>query len=203
MICLDSRHLNIHCLDVGNLNMAILRSIWKVLRQPAYAVSAASLALASFIFLAFLPNYRAIVFVFDDGGLRLRTKIEFLVYLILSIAESLSLLAIINIIAVSVLFSINIILIVYILRRRFAGLDGKTFAAVFGGGGAGVLSAGCAVCGSFALSAILSVFGAGGALALLPLRGGEFGILSVALLSASIYMIARKIADTKHVTCDI
>ena len=76
-------------------------------------------------------------------------------------------------------------------------------ASALGGVGAGALSAGCAVCGSFALSAVLSVFGAGGALALLPLRGGEFGVLSVLLLSASIYMMARRIANTKHVICNI
>ena len=183
--------------------MAILRSIWKVFRRPAYVVSTASLALASFIFLAFLPNYRAIVFVFDDGGLTLGLKINFLVYLILSVAESISFFSIINTAVVSVLFGINAVLIIYVWRRRFAGLNGKMAASALGGVGAGALSAGCAVCGSFALSAILSVFGAGGALALLPLRGGEFGILSVALLSASIYMIAHKIADAKHVTCDI
>ena len=183
--------------------MAILRSIWKVFRRPAYAVSAVALALTAFLFLALLPNFRAIVFVFDDGGLTLGLKTNFLFYLILSTAESLSFFSIVNTVAVSVLFGINVVLIIYVWRRRFAGLGGKMAASVLGGVGAGALSAGCAVCGSFALSAILSVFGAGGALALLPLRGGEFGILSVALLSASIYMIARKIADTKHVTCDI
>ena len=183
--------------------MAILRSIWKVFCWPAYAVSAMVLALATFLFLALLPNYRALIYVFDDGGLTLELKINFLFYLILSTAESLSFFSIVNTVAVSVLFGINVVLIIYVWRRRFAGLNGKMAASALGGVGAGALSAGCAVCGSFALSAILSVFGAGGALALLPLRGGEFGILSVALMSASIYMIAHKIADAKHVTCDI
>jgi|SRR3989338_9101439 len=183
--------------------MAILRSIWKVFRRPAYAVSAMVLALATFLFLALLPNYRAIVFVFDDGGLALGSKINFLFYLVFGIAESFNPLSIISIIAVSVLFGINIILIIYIWWRRSAGLNGKMAASALGGVGAGALSAGCAVCGSFALSAVLSVFGAGGALALLPLRGGEFGVLSVLLLSASIYMMARRIANTKHVICNI
>ena len=171
--------------------MAILRSIWKVFCWPAYAVSAMVLALATFLFLALLPNYRALIYVFDDGGLTLGLKINFLVYLILSVAESISFFSIINTAVVSVLFGINAVLIIYVWRRRFAGLNGKMAASALGGVGAG------------ALSAILSVFGAGGALALLPLRGGEFGILSVALMSASIYMNAHKIADAKHVTCDI
>ena len=125
-----------YCLDAGNLNMAILRSIWKVFRRPAYAVSAVSLVLVSFIFLAFLPNYRAIVFVFDDGGLTLGLKISFLFYLILSTAESLSFFSIINTAVVSVLFGINAVLIIYIWRRRFAGLNGKMAASALGGVGA-------------------------------------------------------------------
>ena len=182
--------------------MTILRSIWKVFCWPAYAVSAMVLALATFLFLALLPNYRALIYVFDDGGLTLELKINFLFYLILSTAESLSFFSIVNTVAVSVLFGINVVLIIYVWRRRSAGLNGKMAVSTLGGVGAGALSAGCVVCGSFVLSAVLSVFGAGGALALLPLRGGEFGILSVLLLSASIYPIARKITNTKHVTCN-
>ena len=161
--------------------MAILRSIWKVFCWPAYAVSAMILALATFLFLALLPNYRALIYVLDDGGLTLGLKISFLFYLILSTAESLSFFSIINTVVVSVLFGVNAVLIIYIWWRRSAGLNGKMAVSTLGGVGAG------------ALSAVLSVFGAGGALALLPLRGGEFGILSAALLSVSIYTIARKI----------
>ena len=57
----------------------------------------------------------------------------------------------------------------------------------------GAIAAGCAACGSFFLVTLLSFFGATGALALLPLRGGELGLLSMALLLLSIFLIARRI----------
>jgi hypothetical protein len=55
------------------------------------------------------------------------------------------------------------------------------------------VAAGCAACGSFLLVTLLSFLGASGALALLPLGGGELGLLSIALLVLSIFLIARKI----------
>lgn len=175
----------------------------KVFRHPFYFVLAFILALAVFVFLALLPNYRAIFFVFDDSGLDFSSKANFLVYLVLGIAESLSFFSIANTVAVSILFGINVTLVVYLLREKFARLDGRAVVAALSGGGFGVLSAGCAVCGSFVLSAALSIFGAGGALALLPLRGGEFGILSIILLGVSIYIIARKITNSQLTTCNL
>lgn len=165
----------------------------KVFLRLFYIVLAAALAVAVFIFLVFLPNFRAIVFVFGDPAAAFGSKIGFLVYLILGITDSLSFFAIANTAVVSILFGVNIALIVYLLRERLIGFGGKAIIASLGGGGFGVLSAGCAVCGSFVLSAVLSGLGAGGALALLPLRGGEFGILSVLLLAVSIYITSRKI----------
>jgi hypothetical protein len=48
---------------------------------------------------------------------------------------------------------------------------------------------------------MLSSFGAASALAILPLRGGEFGILSVALLAFSLILISKKIAAP--LTCNV
>ena len=59
---------------------------------------------------------------------------------------------------------------------------------------ASALGIGCAACGSFILTTALSSFGAASALAILPLRGGEFGILSVVLLALSLVLISKKIA---------
>ena len=68
-------------------------------------------------------------------------------------------------------------------------------AAGFGGIASGALGIGCAACGSFILTATLSSVGAASALAILPLRGGEFGILSVILLATSLVVVSNKIAE--------
>jgi len=81
-----------------------------------------------------------------------------------------------------------------IMKRKRAGLARQEMAAGLGGVASGALGIGCAACGAFLLSTTLSLFGAAGALALLPLRGGEFGILSVVLLLVSLSLISRKIA---------
>ena len=59
----------------------------------------------------------------------------------------------------------------------------------------GVVGMGCAACGSFLLTSMLSFVGASGILAFLPLGGGEFGILGVILLGISLYMTAKKIQN--------
>ncbi len=76
-------------------------------------------------------------------------------------------------------------------RARLARQD---IASGFGGAASGVLGIGCAACGSFILSTTISSLGAASAIAILPLRGGEFGILSVVLLLVSLVLISKKIA---------
>ncbi len=65
----------------------------------------------------------------------------------------------------------------------------------------GLFGIGCSACGSFLGTAILASLGASGIVALLPLRGGEFGILGITLLLFSIVSISRAIQ--KHGVCPI
>ncbi len=98
-------------------------------------------------------------------------------------------------ILIALLFSINIsMLLYYILRQR------RIFKDVKGGVGAGLgglvsgfLGIGCASCGTFVLTAILSLFGISWILAYLPLKGQELGLLAIGLLIYSIRIINKKI----------
>jgi hypothetical protein len=92
------------------------------------------------------------------------------------------------------LFGANVAMIVYFLRRTRRRIQGVELAAGSLGIMSGTLGVGCAACGSFLLSTLLSSLGAAGAVALLPLHGGEFGILGVGLLFFSLIVIAKKIA---------
>ncbi len=91
------------------------------------------------------------------------------------------------------LFSINISLFVYFILRaarlsKEAGIGTSGFIL-------GMIGVGCASCGSVILSSFLGVGAAAGFIGTLPLKGQEFGLLSIFLLSISIYFLSKKIQD--------
>lgn len=99
------------------------------------------------------------------------------------------------------LFSINITLFVYYIRRKIS-LEKKAgaFKGIFGFV-LGLLGVGCASCGSIVLSSVLSLFGLGGLLTFLPLGGGEFLIVGIIFLLFSIYGILKRISS--NTVCSI
>ena len=96
-------------------------------------------------------------------------------------------------ILVSALFGINLAVTVYYLRRRIS-LE-KPVGTGFAGILFGLIGIGCASCGSVILTSVFGLAAGAGFIAVLPLRGQEFGILSIAILSISIYLISKKIKD--------
>lgn len=102
------------------------------------------------------------------------------------------------IITTSLLFGINIGLFVFYIQRKRSLPHLTEGTSTLGGLVAAIFGVGCASCGTFILGATLSSVGAGGLLALLPLGGHEFLIISVVLLMASIYSLTRSI-ETSNV----
>ena len=148
-----------------------------------------------------LPNYRLLGAVFATPQAAFALKMELLWSLLGGLFTNFDAVAAFSAVAVPLLFGMDIAMIVFFLRRRRAQLPRGEIAAGVGGAASGAIAAGCAACGSFLLITLLSFFGATGALALLPLRGGELGLLSIALLLLSIVLIARKVAAP--VVCEI
>lgn len=97
---------------------------------------------------------------------------------------------------IALLFGLQITLLVYYISRaqHAAGGIGKSSAASIGGMVSGVLGIGCAACGTFVLTSVLVLVGAGGLIAWLPLAGQEFGILGVGLLLYANYLLLKKLA---------
>lgn len=91
------------------------------------------------------------------------------------------------------LFSINISLFVYFILR--AAKLSKEAGISTGGFILGLIGVGCASCGSVILSSFLGVGATAGFIGILPLKGQEFGLLSIFLLSISIYFLSKKIQD--------
>jgi len=179
----------------------IVEAAKEVLAQPAYLGLAASIALAAFLATLWIPNYKLIGAVFTAPDVALDIKLQLLGSLLGGIATNFDTLAAFTAVAIPLLFGVDIAMIAYFLRQKRARLPRGEIATSVGGAASGAAAAGCAACGSFLLVTILSFFGASGALALLPLRGAEFSLLSIALLLLSIFLIARKIAAP--VVCEL
>lgn len=92
-------------------------------------------------------------------------------------------------IAIALFFGLYVsLLICKIKTAKKSGLSG------FFGIVAGILSAGCPTCGSL----VLGIFGAPLGLLFLPFKGIELKILSLILLAASVFLIAKNLNS-----CDI
>lgn len=149
-----------------------------------------------FIVAVWLRNFAFLRLLIASPLFAPATKIDIFFGFLFGIKESLGVFPSVLTITMSILFGVNAALFIYYLRTRprfprrkatltFAGL----IAAVFG--------VGCASCGSFLLFSVLGAFGASSLVAIFPLQGQEFGILSIVLLSLSIYWLARSIRNSQ------
>ena len=166
----------------------------EVFANAYYITLAGLLAIGAFVFAVWLPNFGLIGEVFSSSSAPLTEKIKVVVSLLGGISTNFSFLSAGYTIAIAMLFGVNIAMVVFFLKQTQIRLAGQDVATGFGGIASGILGIGCASCGSFILSAALSSFGAAGALAILPLKGGEFGILSIILLLFSLTAISKRIA---------
>jgi len=173
----------------------LFQALQKVFRKPIYVLLTLITSAAVFAFAVWLPNIPLIVKVMGHPGISLTQKLDLPISLLGSIVTNFTLLSASYTIAIAILFGINVAMFVYFLRRRVDEVKQAGVATGLFGITSGVIGMGCAACGSFLLTSLLSFVGASGILAFLPLNGGEFGILGVALLGTSLYMTAKKIQN--------
>lgn len=179
-----------------------LKQFGKVFSKPAYIFIAMSVAWLVFTFAVWLPNLRLISLILLSSTAPIIDKMRFLLSLYGSIGTNFSPVSASYTIAIAVLFGVNIALLVYYIRRVRGGKQGlrSTGALSIGGLISGTFGIGCAACGTFILTSVLTLFGVGGFLAYLPFGGEEFGFVGVGLLVYSIYRIMQKIS--KPLVCD-
>lgn len=177
--------------------MVTLRALKIVFRNKVYAFLAGLIALLVFSLAAWLPNLRVLFSIELNRAVSIGDKLAFPLRLAESIATNFTKFSASYTVATAILFGINLAMTVYFFKKRQEDLKRVGTATTFAGFLSGMFGVGCAACGSV----ILSSMGAGGALAFLPLHGGEFGIAGVLLLAVSILLVAKKIAKTS--TCDV
>jgi hypothetical protein len=173
----------------------------QVFAYPSYIALAGALATLAFLLAVWLPNLGLIADVFFGSNAPLAAKLNIALSLLGGIGTNFSPLSAGYTIAIAVLFGITAAMIVYLLKQRRVAAAGQNIALGSGAVASGVVGIGCAACGSLILGGLVPFVGAAGALALLPLNGAEFGILSVALLFVSLLLISKTIAEP--VTCPL
>lgn len=171
----------------------LIQALQKVFRKQQYIFLAFITSAIIFAFAVWFPNLPLIVQIMGHSEISFSQKLDLPLGLLGSIATNFTLLSASYTIAIAILFGIYLAMVVYFFKHQTKGLGQEsTFTGIFGIT-SGVLGMGCAACGSFLLTSILSLTGAGGALVLLPLQGGELGILSVVLLMLAIHITAKQI----------
>lgn len=174
--------------------LAIVRQpLRQVFRDWRYVFVAVAAALLAFALSVWLRNVSLIATAFTSPLFTLSDRWLLLFRLLGGIATADTVLVAAMTISMSLLFGVNIALVAYYFVQRRSLPDVKESATTVGSVVAAVFGIGCSACGTLVLSAILSSVGATGLLALLPLGGGEFLLISIALLAASIYWIAKSI----------
>lgn len=171
-------------------------ALGRVFSRPSYLLLAGGVAIPVFLLAVWFPNFGLISEVFADSSAPLSTKFGIALSLLGGIGTNFGLLSAGYTIAIAVLFGLTVAMIVYSIRQRRIAAAGRSIALGSGAMLSGVLGVGCAACGSLIMGIVLPSLGATGALAALPLNGEEFGILSVALLVVSLFLVSKSIAES-------
>ncbi len=180
---------------MGRYLKTTLFAIKQVFSKIRYLTFALLVGFATFAFAVWLPNFGLIYHTALDVDAPWILRVQLPLNLLGSIGTNFSLFSAIYTILISILFGMYAAMALYYFLRRVRAASGQGVVLGMGGMVSGILGIGCAACGSVIATGALSFLGASGAIALLPLRGGEFGLLGAALLLAAIVAIAKKISD--------
>lgn len=177
----------------------VVTSLREVLGQPVYGLLTIGIFLTVMLFAIWLPNLSFVADIVTSSSLALGQKISILTSSLGAIQTNFTFLSKMLTIIVALLFAVQISVITYYLKRRIhlqkaAGISGIGMVS-------GLLGVGCAACGSVILSALFGVGATASFIGVLPLKGQEFGLLSIAILVFSLFLTTRKIQDP--LTCAI
>ena len=173
------------------------QALMRVFKDWTYVLLAVVVAILVFIFATWLANLGLVwqIIIFPDVSLLEKSRI--LIGLVGSIRTNFTVISASYTTAIAVLFGLNTAMVIYYMKvqRRWRRQTGGA-GAVSGllGLTSGALGIGCAACGTFVLGPFLSLLGGAGYLGLLPFGGQEFGLLGVAILVVSLFLMCRSIA---------
>lgn len=159
----------------------------------SYILIGLASALAVFLFAIWLPNFSLLKHVAVTPEFSVSAKLNLFIATLGSFKSALTLFSQISVIIISVLFGINFSLLIFYFKKKF-DLD-KSMGLSFAGILLGLIGVGCASCGSVILMAFFGLTATAAFVAVLPLHGQEFGIISIIILLMSVYLISKKIKE--------
>ncbi len=168
-------------------------SFRQVFSKPSYIIFSSLTFVFVLIFAIWLPNFRFLSHTATSNTFTFSEKFGIITSTLGGLQTNFSLLSRTLTILVSFLFALNSSFLVFYLLRavrlsKSAGLGISGFVL-------SLIGIGCASCGSVILTALFGTGATAGFIRYLPLKGQEFGIISIAILSFSIYLLAKKIKD--------
>jgi hypothetical protein len=174
------------------LAKAILPALTKVFARPPYVLQAGLVAYCFLVFVSILPNLQLLGYMFKSGAFGLGESFGF-IFSLRGIATSATVTHIILLVVVAVLVGVNIALLVFLLRKRFALI--KKSSTSIAGIIIALLGVGCASCGSVLLTSFIGLGASTAIVGFLPFNGMEFNFLSIILLLISIHLVSKKIGE--------
>ncbi|MBI3251674.1 MAG: hypothetical protein HYZ62_02050 [Candidatus Andersenbacteria bacterium] len=164
-----------------------------IFTRPGYGGLAGGVAVLALGLLVWSNNVPLLFQVLQSPLFTVSDMATLLVRLLLGITTSMGVGTVWLLVAMSILFGINVSLLAYSFNHRqllprVSGSGSSLIALV-----SGVFGAGCASCGTYLLGAALTFAGATGLLPLFPLGGREFLLVSIALLLVSVVWSARSL----------
>lgn len=175
--------------------MQYLKILLAIAGHPRYGLVLLGVSFAAFTIAVWWQSFDLIVAVAQNASLG--ETLRFLVSQYGRIASNFTLVSATYTSLIALLFGVQSMLLVYYIARarRASGAVGGASVASIGGVISGVLGIGCAACGTFVLTSVLALVGAGGLVALLPFSGQEFGFLGVGLLLYANYVLLQKLRE--------
>jgi len=172
--------------------MMVFRALERVFQKWEYITLATVVSSVAFALVTWLPNLSLVLESFlSEGTIEERTKLP--IILLGSIVTNFTLFSAIYAVCIVVLLGISVSLMVFSFRQRVPRSKSSGVTTSFFGTLSGLLSIGCAACGSVILTPLLATLGGTAFLTFLPLEGSEFGMIGVFLLLLSIYVTAKEI----------
>lgn len=171
----------------------VIRALVITFQQWRYVLLALIVVVLLLLVAIWLPNLSFLWYLFTDPTFSWTTRLGILSGSLATLQLNSTPLSRTILFTLVVLAGVNVSLFAYYLKHRLA--MGREMGMSLFGTMLGLVGVGCASCGSVVLSSMFGLAATAGFLALLPLRGLEFGLISIVLLVVSITLVSKKIMD--------
>lgn len=170
-----------------------LKSVGRVMIEPAYLLLALSVSWLFLGILVWLTNLSLLKSALFGSSLSLVEKADFILSGYRSIFTNFEPLAATLLVILALLFGINAALLIFVKRGSLQQAR-QSGTQSFGAALAGIISAGCAACGTSILAPLLGGIGAAASIGLVEVIGVAANIVAFSLLLYSIYTLGQRAA---------